>query len=441
MPNPIRVPDDTRSIHAIGEFIMSYQPYQNAFVNALVNRIGLTLITSKMWNNPWAVFKRGFMEFGETVEEIFVNIAKPHSFNPAVAEKEVFKREIPDVRAAFHTMNFQKFYKVTISNDQLRQAFLSWQGITDLIAKIVDSLYTGMNYDEYITMKYMVADQLLDGYVATNTYAGVANDAEQSNKNLVIAARTASNKLTFLSGDYNMAGVKNATERDEQYIIIDAATEAAIDVDVLAAAFNMERAQFLGKLIIVDSFVNHDVERLTELYGDDTALRTDFSGLSSDYGIAVVVDRDWWMVFDNFQNFTQNYNGEGLYWQYWYHTWKTFSVSPYANAVAIIPSALAGSVSSVAISPSTATVAKGGQAQFTATVTKTGIADASVNFFLASRSGTSPNYVYTPIEPGSADTNINDAGTLRVGSDETLTTIYVVAEAGDKQGVATVTVS
>ena len=38
-----------------------------------------------------------------------------------------------DVRAAFHTMNYQKFYKATISNDQLRQAFLSWQGITDLI--------------------------------------------------------------------------------------------------------------------------------------------------------------------------------------------------------------------------------------------------------------------------------------------------------------------
>lgn len=438
MPNPIRVPDDTRSIHAIGEFIMSYQPYQNAFVNALVNRIGLTLITSKMWSNPWSVFKRGFMEFGETVEEIFVNIAKPHSYNPAVAEKEVFKREIPDVRAAFHTMNFQKFYKVTISNDQLRQAFLSWQGITDLIAKIVDSLYTGMNYDEYITMKYMVADQLLDGYIATSVY-GNGGTAVDAMKAMIVCARSTSNKLTFLSDDYNMAGVKNATERSDQYIIIDAETEAAIDVNVLAAAFNMDRAEFLGHLIIVDSFVDHDIERLQELYGDDTALRTDFSNLTS--GIAVIVDRDWWMVFDNFQNFTQNYNGEGLYWQYWYHTWKTFSVSPYANAVAIIPSDLAGSVTSVTLSPTTATVAKGGQAQFTATVVKSGIADASVRWFLASRSGSAGSYVYTPIQPGSADTNITDAGTLYVGSDETLSTIYVVAEAGDIQAAAAVTIS
>lgn len=109
-----------------------------------------------MWDNPWSVFKKGRLEFGETVEEIFVNLAKPHSFDPATAEKEVYKREIPDVRAAFHSMDFQKFYKVTISNDQLRQSFLSWNGITDLIAKIVDSLYTGMRYDEYVTMKYMI---------------------------------------------------------------------------------------------------------------------------------------------------------------------------------------------------------------------------------------------------------------------------------------------
>lgn len=115
MANAVRVPDDTRSIHDIGNYILSYQAYQNAFLTALVNRIGRVLVTSRMWQNPWAVFKKGKLEYGETVEEIFANIAKPHSFDPSKAEKEVFKREIPDVRAAFHSMNFQKFYKVTIT--------------------------------------------------------------------------------------------------------------------------------------------------------------------------------------------------------------------------------------------------------------------------------------------------------------------------------------
>lgn len=91
MANRISVSDNTEALHAIGEYVMQYEAMQNAYLTALVNRIGMTIITSKMWDNPWSVFKKGRLEFGETVEEIFVNLAKPHSFDPATAEKEVIQ--------------------------------------------------------------------------------------------------------------------------------------------------------------------------------------------------------------------------------------------------------------------------------------------------------------------------------------------------------------
>ena len=116
---------DAESIREIGAIIMDYPALQNEFLSSLVNRIGRVLITSKMYSNPIEMFKKGMLEFGETVEEIFVNIAKPFQFDQSVAEKEVFKREIPDVRSAFHVMNYQKFYKATISDRELKQGFLS----------------------------------------------------------------------------------------------------------------------------------------------------------------------------------------------------------------------------------------------------------------------------------------------------------------------------
>ena len=366
----IDIVDNTESLHDIGEFIMSYQPYQNAFLNALVNRIGRVLVTSRMWNNPWSVFKKGYMEFGETVEEIFVNIAKPFSFDPGRAETEVFKREMPDVRAAFHTMNFQKFYKVTISNDQLRQAFLSWQGITDLIAKIVDSLYTGMQYDEFVTLKYMLCREILNGGLYVETVPAVSN---ANMKGIIEKMRAMSAKLEYLKPDYNMAHVMNASKRDRQYLIIPADVEAKADVEVLASAFNMDRTTFLGHLIEVDSLSEHDSIRLAELFGNDssyTAFTSDELTLLGDIA-GVVTDIDWWMVFDNFQQFTQNYNGQGLYWQYFYHTWKTFSVSPYAPAVVF--SSSINSITGVTVSPSTANVAQGSALTLTATVAGTGI--------------------------------------------------------------------
>ena len=119
---PVAQPD-TASIRQIGNIVTSYVALQNEFLSALYNRIARVIVTSRTYYNPWAMFKYGYMEMGETIEEVFVNIAKPFQYNPKESETRYMKREIPDVRAAFHTMNYQKFYKVTISDEQLRRRF------------------------------------------------------------------------------------------------------------------------------------------------------------------------------------------------------------------------------------------------------------------------------------------------------------------------------
>lgn len=368
---PLANPDNVKEIGAI---LNSYPQLQNEFLNALVNRIGRVLLTSKMYDNPWSMFKKGLLEFGETIEEIFVNLAKPFQFDPAVSESTLFKREIPDVRSAFHIMNYQKFYKATIQNDQLRQAFLSWQGITDLIAKIVDSMYTGANYDEFQVMKYMLCKNIVRGNlypvnVDGTDYKGVAADF-----------KAVSNDLEFMKTKYNVSGVHTISKKDEQYLIVDAKFDASMDVEVLASAFNMDKAEFMGHRVLVDSFSELDTDRLAILFADDAnyvpLTEEELATLANI--TAVLVDKDWFMIFDNFMNFTEQYNGEGLYWNYWYHVWKTFSVSPFANAI-VFTTEEAG-VTSVTVSPSTATVVAGGTVQLSATVVTTGFAPQSVTW-------------------------------------------------------------
>lgn len=379
---------NAESIRQIGAIIMDYPALQNEFLSALVNRIGRVLITSKMYDNPWSFFKKGLLEFGESVEEIFVNIAKPFQFDPAVAETNVFKREIPDVRAAFHIMNYQKYYKATISNDQLRKAFLSWQGISDLIAKIVDAMYTGANYDEFQTMKYMLARHILDGHMYPVEIPTVEAD---NMKSIVSAVKGVSNKFTFLSPNYNLAGVQTYTAKTDQYMLINSRFDATMDVEVLASAFNMDKAEFSGRRVLVDSFGSLDTARLAELFAGDIT----YNEISSDELKAldaipaVLVDKDWFMIFDNFYNFTEQYNGEGLYWNYWYHVWKTFSVSPFANNALFIPGK--PSVTSVTVSPGTATVAAGQSVQLSANVVTNNFAPKSVTWTVNSGHATVDN--------------------------------------------------
>lgn len=379
---------DANSIKEIGAVIMDYPALQNEFLSALVNRIGMVLITSKMYQNPWSMFKKGTLEFGESIEEIFVNIAKPFQYDPEVAENKVFKREIPDVRTAFHVMNYQKFYKATIQQEQLRQAFLSWNGITDLIAKIVDAMYTGANYDEFQTMKYMLARKILNGQMKPVTIPAVT---EANMKSIVTNIKTVSNDFTFLNSNNNLAGVMNVTSKENQYLIVNTLFDATMDVNVLASAFNMDKTQFAGHKVLIDGFGNLDTARLNELFADDptytTVSEVEMQALNAIP--AVMVDENFFMIFDNMYNFTEQYNGEGLYWNYWYHTWKTFSTSPFSNNALFIPAT--PSVTSVAVNPATANASAGQKLQITATVVTENFASKAVNWSIQSGTGATVN--------------------------------------------------
>jgi hypothetical protein len=357
--------NDVESVRTIGAIIMDYPALQNEFLNALVNRIGRVMLTSKMYSNPIAFFKKGVLEYGESIEEIFVNIAKVQEFNPEIAEQEVFKRVVPDVRAAFHIMNYQKFYKATVTQEQLKQAFLSWDGVTDLIARIVDSMYTGANYDEFLVMKYLLARHILDGRVYPVTVPTVT--AENA-KAIVTTVKGVSNKLTFMNSEYNPAAVRTFTEKGDQYMIVNSVFDATMDVNVLASAFNMDKAEFLGHRVLIDGFGDLDIARLGEIFaGDPTYHEPSQNELTALNAIpAVIVDKDWFMVFDMLTQFTEQYNGQGLYWNYFYHVWKTFSVSPFANSVLFVPGT--PSVTSVTVSPTTASVPKGGSVSLSAVV-------------------------------------------------------------------------
>ena len=431
--NPVRVPDDNRSLHNIGEYIMSYEPYMNAYITALVNRIARVIVTSRVWKDKWAVFEMGKLDYGETVEEIFVNIAKPHSYDPAKAETQVFKREIPDVRAAFHSMNYQKFYKVTISNDQLRQAFLSYYDMNELIARIVDSLYTGMNLDVFLTKKYMLAREAINGGIYTVVTKPISGDGADPD-DAITKYRQYTNNLEFLKTLYNRAGVRNSTPISDQVIIVPNEAEATLGVKVLAAAFNLSEVDYISKRIPVDSFEfdADDEARLAELFANDDTYKpfTAEEKKALQLISAVKLAKDWFMCFDNFEQFTENYNGEGVYWQYFFHVWKTFSVSPFANAVLF--TSQVSEITEVTVSPTTANVAQGTSIVMTAKVAGTGLFEKTVEW---SVKGAKDLASGTRID--------GTSGVLRVASDEKVDNVLTVtAMAKDGQtGTAQITVT
>ena len=434
---------DADSIRDIGKVIMDAPNLRNAFATDLINRIVLVIVTSKMYENPWARLKKGKLDIGESIEEIFVNMARAELYNPAGSAETVFKRSIPDIRAAFHVVNYQVFYPVTIENEDLSMAFTTQNGLYNLIEKIYETLYTADAYDEFNVMKYLIAEHIVASHIKVVNTPRIED--ELSVRSIVTMIKATSNKMKFQTSEYNLAGVKTHVKHENQTIIVSADFDAAMDVQVLAAAFNMEKAEFLSKRLLVDSFGSIDIPRLAEcapelceniVYDSEGhVLSAELKNISAEdlerlnTIPAVIIDDDFMQIYDRLITMEDIRNPKGLYTNAFLHCWKIFSISPFAPAAAFTHLTIP-MFSSVTVTPATAITVKGGNVNLQAVVNGNGFFDRTVTWSLSGAKSTK--------------TVITPAGNLQVAADETAKTITVTATSNAEpsiSGSSTITIS
>lgn len=330
----VPVVEKTTDIPKVGEIIVGYPSLANKFISSLINRIAQVRVKSALFNNPYASLKKGYLEFGETVEEVFVQIAKAREFSAEKASDRELRRSLPDVRTAFHCMNWRVDYPITIQNDDLKMAFLTENGLTDMIAKLVDSVYRAAEYDEFLLVKYLLIKAVSHGKMYP-----VAYDASNPS-NSAVEFRAMSNLLTFMKTEFNAEGVTTTTPREDQIIFMDSRYNATFDVEVLAGAFNMDKADFMGRLFLIDDFTSFDNDRFDVIRANSTMIEEvtpEELALMANVK-AIILDREWFQLYDELSKFNEKFVAAGDYWNYFYLQWKTISSSPFSNAVVFLDS-------------------------------------------------------------------------------------------------------
>lgn len=428
----IDLPVQGQSIAPIGKIIINNERYRNAFINT-VNLIGLTVIKRNGWDNPWNFTKRGTLRFGQQIRELVNDLCNVYDYNENFDNKERFlETVVPNVFNYIHEVNFQKFYQTTTSDSQLAMAFET-EDLFTYIDNAISMLYESLKYDTYIVDKYMLCRRILDG---TMTPVKINNYSALTPRQRVSALKSISNKMTFRSPNYNPAGVRRATSFDDQIMIINTDFEADFSTEVLATSFFRDEADMKSRLVLIDAFNSHDTNRLTELLGSAFVDFTSAELTQLATIPAVLISREWFMDYDyaldteSGQKQTEFYNPTTLENNHFLHAWRVFSTSPFENG-AVFTSDSQG-VTSVSVSPATATVSKGQNLQLSATVVTTGFANKSVTWGVDE---TSEN----------AGVTITQSGKLFVPADLTgVTTITVIATSvydTTKTANATITVA
>ena len=310
-----RIPSATEAgVKETVERLLNYRAHYNEFIDALVNRIGLVIARNTSWTNPLAPFKRGLLTFGDTIEEVQVGLLKAHVYDPdrEYLEKDLFGTERPDVQANFHRVNRQNFYKVTINEDLLRRAFLEPGGLNTFVNQLMSAPTTSDQWDEFLlTCSLFSKYESMGGFYHVNVPD--VRDIESGAADAKIALRkmrAMAGNLTFLSTKYNAAHMPTFASRDDLYLFVTPEFNAAIDVEALAGAFNIDRANMHGRVV--------------EIPADQFAI----TGAQ-----AVMTTKDFFVIADQLFETRSQPNAAALHNNYFLHRWEIISASRFVPAV------------------------------------------------------------------------------------------------------------
>ncbi|UVY50589.1 MAG: hypothetical protein [Bacteriophage sp.] len=323
------------------------------FMN-LATRIGRVIAHRNILTNKLAPFKMENMALGYTMEEYFVECAKEHTYDQANAENTLFKRELPDIKTAFYVVNRKSYYPATITDDDMRKYFVSWDGVNSLIARIVDSMYNGDNKDDYNYMKSALVTHYENGLMKIVKTSAVTDT--DTAKELARKITEYVSYLTEPTNEYNAMAVTKQNDYEDIYVILNGKSNSYLNIDWLAQTFQLEFAEFKAHVLVLPTLPSTKQGTIE----------------------ALVVDSEIYRVFDQKYSVGVAYNAKGLYWNYFLHHWEGIATSRFANAIAFVSGDVDEKVTAIYANPTVVQVKKGGSVTVAFTVQTSGL-NAPVN--------------------------------------------------------------
>lgn len=303
-----RIPDPTQAgISATMKAL--FEPmntmFYNQFMDILVNRIGFTYVRGEAYKNPLAVFKGSKLTYGSTIQEIAPNWIKAHSYDDE--NETLLKLHRPEAQVWYHSQNRRDQYPISVNPDELRTAFTEEYGLNNLVAAIMQSPINSDEYDEYRIMLNLIAEyEDKWGFYKHKLSAYPTDDA--TGKEFLTALQTYGGKLRFPSALYSGTDIPVFASSDELVLIITPEAQASLNVNTLAAVFNVDLAKVNYRVVLVDEFPIPDA-------------------------VALLTTEDFFVCSDTLYNTTSFWNPQTLTTNYYLNHWGVYSVSPFVPAI------------------------------------------------------------------------------------------------------------
>ena len=314
------------NIKKVGEIITTYPSAKNEFINVLTNQVSKQLFFNKVWENPYKMFNRGQLPYGKSIESIFVDIVKgkdrTRQTNINNLASDLLSRQTPNVKVEYYTENFQRQYPTTISDEELKGAFRSANGLSEMTARILQAPLTGAEFDQFLMIKHALANlKTAQVKIGKTAYNGLT--AKEKVNLITTTVKAYVKKLKFLSNNYNAQGVMTFSRPTDLYLFVPADISAFLDVEQLATAFNISKVELPTRVLDIDNFqkVNAGNDAASNPYVEDTD------------ALFYLIDKDAIQLYETLNESESFRNPQAKYTNIWFDRWGIIASCHFANAI------------------------------------------------------------------------------------------------------------
>ena len=314
------------NIKKIGETITTYPTLKNEFINVLTNQVSKQLFFNKVWENPYKMFNRGQLPYGKSIESIFVDIVKgkdrTRQTNASNLASDLLSRQTPNVKVEYYTENFQHQYPTTLSDEELKGAFRTANGLSEMTARILQAPLTGAEFDQFLMIKHALANlKTAQVKIGKTAYNGLT--AKEKANLITTTVKAYVKKLKFLSNNYNAQGVMTFSRPTDLYLFVPADISAFLDVEQLATAFNISKVELPTRVLDIDNFqkVNTGNDASSNPYVEDTD------------ALFYLIDKDAIQLYETLNESESFRNPQAKYTNIWFDRWGIIASCHFANAI------------------------------------------------------------------------------------------------------------
>ena len=286
----------------------SYEPNTYEDYANMIGKLAKSMIRNVEAKNPLAVFDKGRIDNGDTIEQVVIGLLESQGYDSTGANA-LTPKQMTNLVARYWNDWQKKVYKATLRPEEIRKITPqnAVDEASDLARKILASLDQSAEYEHFVAFKELLTWGSTQAILVNRTPVAAVGGTTNY-KGILKKLKDTIEGMKFVNDTFNTASFKRATNPEDIIIVMPYDIKNAIDVDELAGVFNLDKAEIKNRIILSDNTSEKKI---------------------------YVLDKNCILSFTRLYEIREQLNAEGNFWNYFLHTERLMSISPLFDGVVI----------------------------------------------------------------------------------------------------------